>query len=85
MKKLGFLLAVVLMAQNAVATPAGTHYINVAAALAESAVAASWAAQPQTQAAEIDESKLAEQVATANEKLNEELEARLAKRLEAAR
>lgn len=84
MKKLGFLVVVALMAQEAAATPAGSNYINVAAALAETAVAASWATQPQIQTAELDEAKLSEQVEIANQRLNEELEARMAKRLEAS-
>jgi hypothetical protein len=85
MKKLGFLLVIALFAQGAFANKAGSHYTNVAVAVAETGVAASWAAQPALKAVEIDvtDEALSKQVEVANDKLNAKLEQRMAKMLEA--
>ncbi|BFM13860.1 hypothetical protein R50073_00430 [Maricurvus nonylphenolicus] len=85
MKKLGFLLVIALFAQGAFANKAGSHYTNVAVAVAETGVAASWAAQPALKAVEIDvnDEALSKQVEVANDKLNAKLEQRMAEMLEA--
>ena len=86
MKKLGFLLVIALFAQGAFANKAGSHYTNVAVAVAETGVAASWAAQPALKAVEIDvvnDEMLSKQVEVANDKLNAKLEQRMAEMLEA--
>lgn len=83
MKKLGFLLALVVFAHGAAANKVGSHYSNVAVTVAETGVAASWATQPAFKAVDNADAKLAQKIEMANEKLNAELEQRMAEMFEA--
>ncbi len=83
MKKLGFLVILALSAQGAFANKVASHYTNVAVAVAETGVATSWIAQPAVKAVSIDESKLTQQMDVAADKLNAQLEQRMAEMLEA--
>lgn len=82
MKKLGFLLMLAMFAHGAAANKVGSQYANVAVAVAETGVAASWATQPAAKATEVSDNILSKQIETANKKLNAKLEERMAEMME---
>lgn len=83
MKKLGFLLALVVFAQGALANKVGSSYSNVALLVAETGVSSSWATK-EIIVAEQNAQKMEETLDEANEKLASQMEQRFNQMLEAS-
>ncbi|NIB39535.1 hypothetical protein HBA55_08055 [Pseudomaricurvus alkylphenolicus] len=83
MKKLGFLLALALFANGAMANKVGSSYSNVAVIVAETGASSSWATK-EIMLAEQNAQKMEETLEAANEKLASKLEQRFNRMLEAS-
>jgi len=83
MKKLGFLLALAVFAQGAMANKVGSSYSNVAVLVAETGASSSWATQEMI-TAEQNALKLEQTLEDANAKLASKMEQRFNLMLEAS-
>lgn len=83
MKKLGFLLALAVFAQGAMANKVGSSYSNVAVIVAETGASSSWATD-QILTAEQAAQKMEKTLEDANDKLASRMEERFNAVLEAS-
>ena len=83
MKKLGFLLALAVFAQGAMANKVGSSYSNVAVLVAETGASSSWATKEMI-VAEQNAQKLEKTLEEANAKLASKMEQRFNRMLEAS-
>ncbi|GAB3111066.1 hypothetical protein G8770_20655 [Aestuariicella hydrocarbonica] len=83
MKKLGFLIALALCAQGALANKVGSSYSNVAVLVAETGASSSWATTEIVNA-ELNSQKMEKTLDEANEKLASKMEERFNLMLEVA-
>lgn len=81
MKKLGFLIALALCSQGALAAKVGSSYSNVAVLVAETGASSSWATQ-EIMTAEQNAQKMEDTLHEANEKLAAQMEQRFNSMLE---
>lgn len=83
MKKLGFLIALALCSQGALAAKVGSSYSNVAVIVAETGASSSWATQ-EIMTAEQNAQKMEDTLDAANAKLAAKMEQRFNAMLESS-